>query len=130
MLSGNKTLINLIDDHISNQCFTWNNLDETDQELLVAEAMRGLGDEAYVCITESDELGEILKNLRKHLTTGNNMYDLAQSMTRAVTLYLAPEIAALFIERKETHDYDYYYEHGFVPTVDKQTGEREWSRHS
>lgn len=128
MLSDNKILIDAIDHHISEQCFTWNNLDETDQELLVAEAMRGLGDEAYVCITESDELGEILKELRRHLTTGNNMYDLAQTMTHAVTLYFTPELAALFLERKEAYDYDYYYEHGFVPTVDKQTGETEWVR--
>jgi len=128
ILSANKTLINIIDDHISNQCFTWNMLDENEQEWLVAEAMRGLGDEAYVCITESDELGEIMKDLLKHMLTGNNSYELALSMTRAARLYFTPELAALFIDRKEAHDYDTYYENGFVPTVDKQTGEREWSR--
>jgi len=128
MLSSNKNLIKTIDHHISEQCYTWNMLDDTDKELLVAEAMHGLGNEAYVCLTESDELGEILKDLRKHLLTGNNMHDLAASMIRAVTLYFTTELAALFVERKEAYDYDTYYENGFLPVVNKQTGEREWGR--
>jgi hypothetical protein len=128
MLSNNRSLIEQIDQCIEVGCSTWNDVDELNQELLAAEAMRGLGDEAYVCITESDEIHEILKDLRKHLLTGNNMHDLAQSMTHAVVQYFAPELSKLFLERLEVVSDDFWYERGYVPTIDNQTGEREWVR--
>lgn len=129
MLSNNKTLIRMIDYLIQGGSPSWKNLDEIDQELLVSEAMRGLGDDAYVCITESDEMSEILLELRRHLNTGNNMYDLAYVMTESVKKYFSPELEALFLERKSSLDSDFYYENGYLPSINQQTGETEWSRY-
>lgn len=129
MLSNNKTLIRMIDDLIQGGSPSWKNLDEIDQELLVSEAMRGMGDDAYVCITESEEMSDILIQLRRHLNTGNNMYDLAFAMEKAVIKYFSPELEALFLERKSSLDSDFYYENGYVPSINQQNGETEWSRY-
>ena len=120
-----KPLIRFID-HLLKDGSTWNKIDQDDIEIMAGHAITALGSDAYVCLSESEDLDKIIYHLGRQLLTGKVAWDLQHTLCNAAAAYFAPDFQELFTDRAELHEYDVRYDAGYKLYKDPVTGENEW----
>jgi|GEM_PF-4699563 hypothetical protein len=129
----NPRITNLINAQIDYGYKSYSALDSIDKELITAECIALLGNDASECITDAASLDNILCDLSIYLKKTDNeaKYDLIDSLRNHATKIYEDKLELLFqeliIERKHEINAEYHYAHGHHHQIDRDTGEMSWS---
>jgi hypothetical protein len=125
-----KTLLKLIDNFIRDGHNLYSNLDEIDQELITAQCIDILGNDAADCIVECANITWTLNHFTKFLRTSKSehSYDLAQTMSKNAREYFARDMDELFKERLDEYHEDNMIDAGFKKNKDPINGEITWRK--
>jgi hypothetical protein len=125
-----KPLLKLIDDYISDGYKYYSDLDDLNKELVAAECMDALGDDAHECIVESENFCKTINYFKKFLRTAKeeHSYDLVQVMASNAIEYFSGVMDELFSERREDRFVISMVERGLTSHVDRINGEISWRK--
>ena len=123
----NKPLLNLIDSLVDEGYSTYSSLSEADRDKITTQCMETLGDDAYFCMLESDN---VIPNLKKFILSckEEDALSLGMSLRKSADNYFNDVMASLFEERVNKRISSINYDHGLFKSMDKNTGEMEWRR--
>ena len=110
-----KALLKLIDNNISDGFKSYSSLEDIEKELIAAQCIEILGDDAYTCIIESENFYKTLNHFKKFLRTADQSesYDLVQSMIKNAVEYFTDVMDLLFDERLCEFDSETMCDEGF-----------------
>lgn len=93
-------ITNLINSQIDYGYTSYSSLDHIDKELITAECIALLGDDAYEYIKQADSLNNMLFNLSSYFKTSDKdvRYDLMESLRENATKLYEDELNMLFDE--------------------------------
>jgi hypothetical protein len=123
-----KTLLDLIDAHISEGTTNYSDLDDASKETLVAHMIKITGTDAYECIIQPDDFTQTLHHFTQYLLKGEKEHalDLAQTMVKNAVDHYESELECVFSTRYEQKLANQKYENGLRPYQDGTTGETLW----
>jgi hypothetical protein len=123
-----QNIIKLIDYYISEANTSYSSLEEIDQDTLTAECIKVLGNDAYVCLIETDNLENTLGDFISFLFNGSmsSAHDLAETMRKNANEYFSPILDRLFAERHSDNIYEKNAKQGRKLIIDRINGESRW----
>lgn len=119
------SILRLIDSYVRDDIKRYSDLEQYDKELITAQILEVLGEEAYDAIIQSDNLHSTIHHLKQYMVTGQKEYafDLAETMSKNASVYYIDVMDLLFSERVDERMHDVNRENGFYPRRDSVTGE-------
>lgn len=121
-----KPILKLLDSLIDEGYQSYVSLSEADQDRVIALCMDALGDDAYSCL----DLEETTSHLQKYILSfkPEDAVRLANKMRGKALSYFKDVMIQLFDERKAIYNSAVNFEHGFVSSMNRNSGESEWRR--
>jgi hypothetical protein len=100
-LTSDKGLSKLIDDLIDCGRESFSSLRDTDKKELTAHCIRILGDDAYVCIINSEKFSDTLVSFKRFLTScmHDEAIEMAEIMSQNAIKYFEEDLNSIFEER-------------------------------
>ncbi len=125
-----KEITNLIDSYIDQGCSSYHDLDDYEKENISAECIRILGNDAYVCLIESDNISNVFDNLIKFMKTSDMDYgyELLRAITSNAVDHFSNYIQHIFSERLDEFNNIKKLEKGLKPMVNINNGETTWRK--
>ena len=126
----NKALIKIIDGYIEDGFNSYSDLSESDKEIVTAQCIDILGDDAYSCIIDSENFHKTLSHFTKILRTADKdySYELVDTMRKNATAYFIDDMDELFDERCRDRYLEKMYDYGMKSYVDPINGETIWRK--
>ena len=123
-------LIKEIDLLIENDNTSFESLDDLDKDTLVTLMMKSRKQNAYECLTDSNNLMEITEKLNQFIYFGSNEIakELADLMRESAIQFYASDLTQIYDERFQSIQSDTHYENGLKPIQDQTNGEITWMR--
>jgi hypothetical protein len=93
----------MVDYQIREGFESYDDLEETDQELIASECIKLLGNDAYDFIVEPDNFSKAISHFQKFIATGSQLegYDFLSILRENAIHHYAPIMNELFMERSE-----------------------------
>lgn len=128
-MNYDQQLIKEIDLLIENDNTSFQELEDIDKDTLVTLMMKSKKQNAYECITDSNNLIEITDKLNQFIYFGSNEIakELADLMRESAIEFYTSDLTQLYDERFQSIQTDTYYEKGLKPVQSQTNGEISWT---
>jgi hypothetical protein len=126
----NPNITNIIDFFVEDGFKSYTELPSTSKDTIISACIKELGEDAYNCLIDSENITKVMCHFRKFLLTYeyDEIDDMVEAMRTIATDYFEDDMNWLFSDRIAINQSIQMAESGFIQRQDQITGEIEWRK--